>query len=256
MRVIRIAGKLFPPYYGGLPIHAMELSKGLAKYHVQSQIYTITGFDYPINEQLKSITIYRFHSIFEPMANPLAPGIFYRLLKSKPDADILHVHSHLYLSSMWGFLYSMIRSIPFIVTDHGFFADKDTFTNAFQRIYLKSVSQKLLRHAAAVICYTPYERSLLMQLGVPTNNIVIIPNGTNLSKLKYSPLDRRKNNLIFWAGRFSKEKGLPYLFYAIRHLLQRFPDLQVRLAGSGDQEQYLKSLAYDLKILDAIINAI
>lgn len=84
-------------------------------------------------------------------------------------------------------------------------------------------------------------REYVESLGVPANRIVVAPNAVDLSIFGQEPARPPKHDCTFlYVGRLSPDKGLDVL-------LEAFDDVPgtLLLAGSGPQEEELRSLAND-----------
>ena len=58
--------------------------------------------------------------------------------------------------------------------------------------------------------------------------------------------------VIGLAARLTEQKGVIFLLHAVVHLREQYPGLQVLIAGTGDQEEYLKRAAGQLGIANAV----
>jgi glycosyltransferase involved in cell wall biosynthesis len=72
----------------------------------------------------------------------------------------------------------------------------------------------------------------------------IAPEGVDLAR--YRPLDVTKGRAIVYVGRIKRYKRLDVIFSAAAGLKADFPDLEVQVAGSGDDVPRLKALAESL----------
>lgn len=72
----------------------------------------------------------------------------------------------------------------------------------------------------------------------------IAPEGVDLAR--YRPLDVTKGRAVLYVGRIKRYKGLDVIFHAAAKLKAEFPDLEVQVAGSGDDVPRLKELAKSL----------
>lgn len=112
---------------------------------------------------------------------------------------------------------------------------------------------------------TPYTKSVLKYIDELTavseaaadyvcsmtdRSVAIVPNGIDLSF--YKPPARRSDNrkpkTVFYVGRLEPRKGVKYLLRAFQLLQQRQPDIELVIAGDGDDREKLEELAVDLEL--------
>lgn len=85
-------------------------------------------------------------------------------------------------------------------------------------------------------------------LGLDSRLIQVINNGVDLAMFhprKDWPAD---DGYILFVGRLVTQKGLEYLLRAFCYVLQKFPDLQLRIIGTGELEWQLQRLRANLVI--------
>jgi glycosyltransferase involved in cell wall biosynthesis len=152
------------------------------------------------------------------------------------------VHCHLYVSNWLGKPLAKLFGVPVVVShdhcydrfrfDWPFFAAIDTFANRFaDRILViaNSIREELIK----------IER-------VPVAKIVLVPNG-----LPDRPLARHRFNVrktIGGAGRMVGWKRFDRFLRIAKNLLELDPEYRFILAGSGPDEQALRTLAKEFGI--------
>lgn len=92
-------------------------------------------------------------------------------------------------------------------------------------------------------------RDELVELGVDRERITVIPNGTEVLP---STATRADHPVITVLGRLVPHKRVEMALYATQTLRTRFPDLELRIVGSGYWEPELAQLAEELGISDAV----
>ena len=76
--------------------------------------------------------------------------------------------------------------------------------------------------------------------------ITIIPYGVDIEK--YYPGPKSPNPFLLYVGRVKRYKGIDHLIRLVPSLLQRFPQLEVHIAGKGDALPELQDLARKLPV--------
>lgn len=109
----------------------------------------------------------------------------------------------------------------------------------------------LLYRKRPVVAVSPTTREALVGTGVPRSHISVIYNGVEKAEpsgVGVRGADRR----IAYVGRVKKYKRLDLLVRMIPHLRDRFPDVHLDIAGSGDAEPQIRSLIEELGVGDQV----
>jgi 1,4-alpha-glucan branching enzyme len=150
----------------------------------------------------------------------------------------------------WGKGLSKRFNIPIVVSTHG------ERTNDSSGFYLVKenveIYEGLISSAKAVVCVsevsakesiTPYE--------VNTDKIVIIPNAITIVNQSTITSDRPFD--IVYVGRLVAEKGVDTLIKAVARLRHGFPNLTVKIVGSGPAFEELNQLVVDSGLTENVI---
>lgn len=107
------------------------------------------------------------------------------------------------------------------------------------------------RRACSIIVVTESYARKLIQRGVPSQKLVVIPNGANLDLFKYNPEGRQRLRkqlnltnkfVIIYAGIHGIAQGLETVIEAA-HQLQDHPDIHFLMVGEGPRKDDLEMLA-------------
>lgn len=227
MNILRVVSDLYPCSIGGIGIHAHELSKAQANLGHNVMVYTLNLCNQSPSETIDNYSIRRFPNTVNIWGNyfslPLLPAVFQR----RSEWDLIHAHSHLFLSTNFCVLARLFESTPLIITNHGMVsASVPDWLNYF---YKNTISEIDFKIADKIICYTELEKDEMIKLGVESHKIAVIHNGINISKFGIPQNQRRKKNgkRLIWVGRFVQGKGIHYLIEAFTRILVKFPQTQV-----------------------------
>lgn len=249
IKVLRIAADLYPAVYGGAPIHAHEMSK------LQSQMncrITVLTCDY--DNSVKSIVkdgykIINHKSWIRPYGNPITPSVFISLLKLRNKFDILHAHDSLFFTANLTSLITKFGSPPLVITNHGLISQ--TAPIWVSNIYYSSIGRLTLNAADKIICYNNTEREKVIQIGIPSEKIEIIPNGVDTTLFK--PRKKEKKHVqILWVGRFKPGKDVETIVKAAKILCNNHDNVRFLLVGEGPLKDYIENFASKLGVLDKI----
>jgi len=156
------------------------------------------------------------------------------------DPDVVHVNSHLFLSSYSAVDASHLMGIPSVVTVHGVMVKRGLILDVLQGIYLRTVARLLFEKVSAVMCLTESDAESVAHIVGGDDKIFIVPNGVDTELFK--PASVKDSNLITWVGRLVPEKGLVYLFRAMQMVFEEHGDARFVLVGDGPLRTELMNL--------------
>jgi glycosyltransferase involved in cell wall biosynthesis len=157
------------------------------------------------------------------------------------EPDVLHVQE---TNDPWYDLTLLLSNMPPLVTTvHDIFRHPGDQQNIFGADYTKRIafykSQQIIVHAESL------KKTLQQQFQVPEQRVNVLPHG-ELGTL-YKHLSQNKNTqeepftLLFF-GRVWPYKGLKYLLAAMPLIATKFPEVQLIIAGKGeDIKKYFPS---------------
>ncbi|HHF1901978.1 TPA: lipooligosaccharide biosynthesis family 4 glycosyltransferase LsgC, partial [Haemophilus influenzae] len=100
-----------------------------------------------------------------------------------------------------------------------------------------------------IVTLTEAEKTL-WQEKFKTNNIITIANPNTL--LPKNKLAKWENKTILSVGHLFSYKGFDYLLKVWQVLAKKYPDWNLKIVGSGEEEENLKNLAKALDIEDSV----
>lgn len=250
MRIALIAEDYYPQL-GGVPEHVHNLALQLTSWghyvHVITAKMRDANADAPFVRRVgTSLVIYSNGGVAR-----ITVG--WRLQRQLEDLfraeryDVVHVHGG--LAPTFGIVAPMAAwkvGIPVVATFHSWFP-----RSAGYRIF-KPIFQRLLdRHAAAIAVSTPVIEAMSRYVHA---NWEIIPNGVNTTFFQPNgrrPIDalRRGPRLLF-LGRLEPRNGLNVLLEAMPHVLRRFPNAVLSVAGDGPWRGYYERRARGLGLME------
>lgn len=170
----------------------------------------------------------------------------------KRRIDLFHTHNTLPLFD--AFAAARLAGVRgHVHTDHA-----RNFPDKLRYMIAEHVASYFLDRIVAVSEDT--KKALVRYEWISPSRITVIPNGIDGERFT-KPVDvsatRRALGLstgpvIGMGARLTEQKGVIYLLQAVVQLRQQYPGLQVLIAGTGDQEDYLKRTASELGIASAV----
>jgi len=243
VKILRVVGDLYPFVVGGLELHAHEMSRQQAKLGHKVTVYTSNIDRRPIQESKDGYKIIRYDNILKLMGNSISINLFFKIIKTRKDFDVVHAHSHLFFSTNLCALARRFGLPPLVITNHGLISQ--TVPIWINKIYIPIIAKWTFKSADKIICYTKSEKSLVEELGIDPDKMVVIHNGIDTDL--FVPCKKEKiNNRILWIGRFTSGKGVKYLIDAFEILVKNYPSLKLLLIGDGPLK---KDIIYKIQYL-------
>jgi phosphatidyl-myo-inositol dimannoside synthase len=155
-------------------------------------------------------------------------------------------------AGVMSYMLKLRYGLPYLVSLQG--PDVPGFEARYRNLYpfLKPILRQVWRQAAVVTAIS-LEHQRLAHKTLNDINIPIIYNGVD-TEMFYPGTHGHESINILCVGRLIERKGQHYLLRAFASLSQGLPDyyLQLTLAGTGDAETGLKTLAGQLGIADQV----
>jgi glycosyltransferase involved in cell wall biosynthesis len=200
-----------------------------------------------ISDGIEEIRTRPFFTIFKV---PIMPS-YYRCLSSV-NPDIVHAHGTLPGVSDIAVMYAARNNKP-SVFDYQFDGNAESaIGNLFAAIYNRFINPIAVSSASKVTATSISYAQTSPVLKHYLNKIEVVPNGVDLEH--FNPAVKEGNirekyqlpaeNIVFFAGRFVKYKGLEYLIRAMKYV----KDGTLVIAGIGPEEQNLKRIIKEQNI--------
>ncbi|MFX0068133.1 MAG: glycosyltransferase family 4 protein [Candidatus Hodarchaeota archaeon] len=253
MKILQISPFL-EQQYGGTERYCFNLSRFLALRGHEVHIYTtkLRRSD-PSIEEKSGIIIHRFYA---PKViwniNPAALMI-HKLLKC--DFDVIHVHSHLYLTSIQAAISRRIRKKPpMVIHLHGGIGPPPTYKLGTLKILAKTLFDRTLARftinsADAVFSISGHDREYAIKtFNINKDKILVIPNCVDVSLFCPSTLTHTGPEKLIYIGDLELWKGISYLIKAIEKLNETGHKAFLTIVGDGDYRNGLEKKAHGLPI--------
>ncbi|MDI6720636.1 MAG: glycosyltransferase family 4 protein [Methanomicrobiales archaeon] len=143
--------------------------------------------------------------------------------------------------------YEHRKDVPYIVSLRG--SDVPGFNDrfSFQYTFLKPIIRRVWQQAAAVVANSEGLRDLAHQTD-PSIPIDIIYNGIDTSEFTVREKRNDGRFIVLTVARLIPRKGIDDLIRAVPEILEKCPDLLVRIIGEGNLESELRDLAKKLGV--------
>ena len=238
MRVILVITK---GELGGAQTHVVELCRALRE---RCEFLVLIGGSRqsPLRDALTSMNI-RVESV-ESLSNDLSPRAVLASIREVAaharswGADVMHVHSA--VAGVVGRIAGRLTQVPVVYTVHGF-AFKPQFP-LLRRVVAFTGERLLASFSRHVICVSPAERELTLQLGVPDSRVSVVVNGISDNPMRADP--SREPATLVMVARMAFQKRHDLLLEALQVLRARGIDPpRTLLAGDGPLGSQLREAA-------------
>lgn len=235
----------FPAHGGGLEGVAGKLVREFARQGAQVQWFS-SDTDPAPEDQGTKVThiavptwnlIERLTQLPYPLWSPLALPQLWRAIGR---ADVVHIHEHLYASSIVALLLSRMRGKPVIVTQHmGALGLSNRTLTALYESGAKLLGKLLFPLASRSVFISANVQRFFQRNDNPRSGLIY--NGIDNDAFTSVPQDhlslRRSLGIpdhrqaVLFVGRLVRKKGL----HIVRELAQRSPEVFWMIVGSGPE---------------------
>lgn len=259
LKVVMLSWEFPPRIIGGISPHVYFLSKSLVKQGIRVYIVTCDFPNTPAYEVIDGVEVYRIDSYTNPA--PDFPSWVYlmninmqketaRLIRNLVgEIDLFHGHDWLVANAAIG-LKHIFRK-PLLVTMHS--------TEMGRREVLQNTNEKMIHEteywlnyeAWKVVCCSEYMVShVKWAFGLPTDKLVMIPNGVSIETYENIDFDQSdfrskfalpEEKIVLYVGRLVYEKGIHVLINAAPKILSKV-NAKFVIVGSGYMKEQLLNI--------------
>ncbi len=152
-----------------------------------------------------------------------SPSIIWKAFRAVKNADIIHVHDSLYISSIVTVFWAKLLNKPVVLTQHISIVPHPKATVIMvQKLVYKITGLYIIKNSQKIFIINTVVKEFLIQLGADENKIVSYKNGIDLSLFKPPTQEQRvsirrkynlpvKDHLVLFVGRFVPKKGFKEL---------------------------------------------
>jgi len=242
---------------GGVEARCFNVAKSIAK---KNKVIVLTSWQkgQKRHDKFAGINVYRVgpHHDYSHSGSLFSRLRFARALINKgiefSDIDLIDGYSFLtYLPT-----YEIARELkkPSVITYHEtwigeWVKNKGVFTGLPGEIWERRV---LRRRYSKIISVSNFTKKNLVRKGINEKNIVVIPNGVDLSKFGKVKAKKFLKPTICCISRLTPQKKVDDLVRAVALIRKEIPSIRCKIIGKGSELDRLKKLANGLKVKDNI----
>ena len=236
------------PLAGGAEVHLEELLRRIAAKGHDVTLFCSSYEGALPEETIQGIKIIRSGSRFN--FNWIAPLHLRRLIKEN-DFDVLIED----INKIPFYTPFYLRIPTLVVVPHLFSTTVFKEINFLLGTYIYLFEKPLVRfyrdYRFNVISESTKED--IVERGIQADNVSVIHCGIESKLYSFDPSIRKyETPTILYLGRIKKYKSVDHLILAFEKVLDKIPDAELHIVGSGDNVDNLKELAGKLKIKDKV----
>lgn len=245
MRILSVS-HYYPPHVGGLEIVARDVAEGLvAAGHSVEVIACVSGEARAGSESRANLTVHRVRALnildrlFSLPFPIVGLGCLIRIWRRAKEADVVHVHDVLYMTSWIAYVCARLQGKPLILTQHvGIVEHPSLLVAGVQKVVNATWGRWIFRRSRTIIVYNAIVKAFLMERGVAASKIFETGNGVDQQlfrpanqeeklKLRRS-FELSEKPVVLFVGRLVPKKGVAELLQA------RSKDYDIVFIGSGE----------------------
>jgi len=236
------------PMAGGAEVHLEELLRRIARMGHDVTLFCSGYEDCLPEETIDGIRIIRRGNRYN--FNLIAPLKLRRLIKQeKFDVLIEDINKIPFYTPMY------LKIPTLVVVPHLFSTTVFKEINFLLGLYIYLMEKPMvpIYRGRKFNVISESTASDINLRGIPENDISVIHCGIDSEIYKFDPtIKKYPVPTVIYLGRIKKYKAVQHLVMAFDKVLKKIPDAELKIIGSGDYSDKLKSLAGKLKIRDRI----
>lgn len=251
LNILEVTPVFYPTLYaGGVPLVAFELCKRLAEKGHRVTVYTTDLSDghlrLPAGERdFEGMKTYYFRNLSNSLASRqkifLAPSVGRVATSQIGSFDIIHCHEYRTLHNIIIYRLAREKGIPYVLQPHG--SAEPIHKRELKRLFDIFFGYKILHGAGRIIATAKHEAEQIVDMGVASDKVVVLPNALDISKYAHLPPRRtfRKKwgigdneRIVLYVGRIHSGKGIDLLVKAFASLAKELSQARLVIVGSDD----------------------
>lgn len=221
---------------GAGPIYSLEMAKALNKEGHQIYYYAsqqVENIEFVKNESFKCRFFNTYDSKLTYLKSILIPTTIKNVVKSikRDNPDVVY----LTMNDLWApFIFPKIKGITRVKTIHDVGIHKGN--NSWFNKWWNSTNFK---DAEKFVILSNVFIPMLLKKGILAKNISVIPHAGFDFYAKYNTCKYHdfSFSLLFF-GRIDKYKGISMLLDAMPLIIEKFPNVSLKIVGNGDISEY------------------
>lgn len=179
-------------------------------------------------------------------------------------ADIVHVAKPHPMNSLAGMIAKRVKGCKMVLDCDDYEAATNFFKTTWQKSIVAFFEDRMPHVADCVTTHSSFLRNRLLELGVPSNKILHLPNGVD--KVRFGEVDQgrlsglraslgllNKRVIVYVGSLTAHAHAVDLLLQAFQQVRQSIPNAVLLIVGGGENYRNLHYMAQTLGISDAVI---
>ncbi len=249
LRVVLVSAR-YVPDIGGTEIHTKELAERLAlRGHRVTVLATDLEHEAPPCELINGVEVRRIRAWPSGRDYYFAPGLFRAVAQG--EWDIVHLQGYHTFVAPITMLAARRARLPYVVAFHS--GGHSSWLRRALRRPQRRLLRPLLAGAEFLVASSAAEAHFFQQaLRQPPERFRVIPIVAHLPVVALPEPASDGRTLIVSVGRLERYKGHHRLIEALPLILERVPNVHLRIVGDGPYLPALQSLAHELDVADHV----
>jgi glycosyltransferase involved in cell wall biosynthesis len=183
------------------------------------------------------------------------------VIARQEEFDVIHAHD--WLSFPAGIRAKELTGKPLVVHVHATEFDRTGGNGVHGHVY--EIERRGMEIADKVISVSEFTKRVIVdKYRIPSEKVEVVHNGIETDSGRLSSANERTSlhalkdsgmNIVLFVGRITLQKGLEYLLYAAKRVIEHRPNTLFVIAGSGDMIEQMMRLTADLSISKNVLYA-
>jgi glycosyltransferase involved in cell wall biosynthesis len=246
MRLKRIlfATARYPPDRGGTEIHTREVAQRLAQRGIDVTVVCTTRDGSEREDRDGDVRLLHVRAWPRTRDWYAAPGLVRAVRRGRPD--LVHCQGYHTLVPPLAMLSARSIGTRYVLTLHS--GGHSSAVRRTLRPLQTTLLRPLLSRAERIVAVSDFEADLFARrLRLPRESFSVIPSGVDLPEPASGPVPPG-DPLILSVGRVERYKGHHRVVEVLPQLAQLYPDVRLRVVGSGPYEEEIRQLAAELGV--------
>src|SRR6266581_778964 len=148
--LLEVTPHLYPDVVGGIPLSVNGLATALSNEFETTVVANWMGSTRPPTDRRYNLVTFPTRLVL--LGNPISVRMFVWLLTHVADFDVVHAHSHLFLSSTIAVVLAKLRGTHVVLTNHGFISFSQPIP--LQHLWIVLVSKTILSMCDRILCFS------------------------------------------------------------------------------------------------------
>jgi glycosyltransferase involved in cell wall biosynthesis len=257
MKIAYVHDVIYPYVKGGAEKRVWEIARRLADRGHEVHIF---GMKYWDGEDVIEREGVHLHGVCDPLClyvdgkRSIKTSLYFswKLLWSlKGDFDVIDTQQFPYFPCFSAKYRSWLGQTPLVITWHEVWGDYWREYLGWKGIIGKGIERMAINLPDKIIPVSERVRQDLMDMGVRSEKMEVVPNGVDLLKIDDVREEEKVSDLVY-VGRLSEHKKVDLLLNAVSMAREAIPEMRCTIIGDGPEREKLGKLAKKLEIEESV----